>query len=604
MHRDYSTDFRQSMRESGIHYDGEILNNEKCNRFPGIGKPKSNTDGWYIFKGDHGAFGDWSSDISRRWVADDSTFSSKEKSQLQAKTLTLREEVYTQSAKMAQEAWSQLELKGISEYLEKKCLNSTSSLDIRFYRDHEEAYIAVPIRDTKGALCSFEKIYDHGLWHSQGGKRGFKGGKRKGNFHVFGKLTPHASVYITEGFATGASVHLATNLPTIVCFGINNIELVVQNLRQAHPTISLRIAGDVNDKDRTNVIAQGLGISTFFPTFSNPEGNLKDWNDLHVHEGLEAVVKQLIDDVEQADILIDAQQWLTLELPPQRYLVSPIIAEKSLTMLYAERGIGKTFVALNMAMALANGCSVFGSKWKVNAPTKVLYIDGEMPAQAFQQRIRGLALNHQKTHENSYFSNLVTYSADVQNSPLANIATPEGQAKVDTLLKRAGNVQVLILDNLSCLARGGDDNEGESWLPIQEWLIRLRSSGLAVLILHHSNKSGGQRGTSRREDVLDTVITLKRPADYMTDQGARFQIHFEKTRGFHGEDALGFEVWLKNSEKRYHWAVTNYQDMVANQIVAAFEAGLKARDIEGELNLKKIQFARLIQDLRRSGRIE
>jgi putative DNA primase/helicase len=35
-----------------------------------------------------------------------------------------------------------------------------------------------------------------------------------------------------------------------------------------------------------------------------------------------------------------------------------------------------------------------------------------------------------------------------------------------------------------------------------------------LLIVHHTGKGGEQRGTSRREDVLDTSISLRRPADY------------------------------------------------------------------------------------------
>jgi len=37
-------------------------------------------------------------------------------------------------------------------------------------------------------------------------------------------------------------------------------------------------------------------------------------------------------------------------------------------------------------------------------------------------------------------------------------------------------------------------------------------------------KAGGQqRGTSKGEDVMDSVIALKRPDDYTAKQGARFE---------------------------------------------------------------------------------
>ena len=74
-----------------------------------------------------------------------------------------------------------------------------------------------------------------------------------------------------------------------------------------------------------------------------------------------------------------------------------------------------------------------------------------------------------------------------------------------------------------------------------------------MLVIHHGGKSGMQRGTSRKEDVLDTVIGLRKPPDYQADQGARFEIHFEKARGFYGPEAEPFEArlmgdqWLESS---------------------------------------------------------
>jgi hypothetical protein len=53
-----------------------------------------------------------------------------------------------------------------------------------------------------------------------------------------------------------------------------------------------------------------------------------------------------------------------------------------------------------------------------------------------------------------------------------------------------------------------------------------------------------QRGTSPREDILDTVIPLKRPPDYTPENGASFEVHFEKSRGFYGYDSKLFEASL------------------------------------------------------------
>ena len=110
---------------------------------------------------------------------------------------------------------------------------------------------------------------------------------------------------------------------------------------------------------------------------------------------------------------------------------------------------------------------------------------------------------------------------------MPNLATPAGQALLDPLLS---GVSLIVIDNISTLASAGHDNDAESWTPVQGWLLKLRRRGLSVLLIHHAGKGGQQRGTSRREDVLDTVIALRHPADYMPTEGARFNVHIEKAR--------------------------------------------------------------------------
>ena len=92
------------------------------------------------------------------------------------------------------------------------------------------------------------------------------------------------------------------------------------------------------------------------------------------------------------------------------------------------------------------------------------------------------------------------------------------------------------------------ENEGEGWLPVQDWALDLRRRGISVLFVHHAGKAGAQRGTSRREDLLDSVVTLKHPADYNPSEGLRCDVHYEKARGFYGDEALPFEVKLQKGK--------------------------------------------------------
>jgi hypothetical protein len=79
---------------------------------------------------------------------------------------------------------------------------------------------------------------------------------------------------------------------------------------------------------------------------------------------------------------------------------------------------------------------------------------------------------------------------------------------------------------------------------MQAWLLRLRRIGKTVLLIHHAGQGENARGTSKREDVLDTVISLKRPENYLPSEGARFEVHLTKARSVSGEGAQPFEAKL------------------------------------------------------------
>jgi hypothetical protein len=203
-------------------------------------------------------------------------------------------------------------------------------------------------------------------------------------------------------------------------------------------------------------------------------------------------------------------------------------------MLYAPRGVGKTHLALRIAHAVATGGALLG--WDAPEPKRVLFVDGEMPAVALQERLR--AMRDVAGRAGGWLSIL---SADDQEGGVPDLAQAAGQRALEPVI---GDASLIVLDNLSTLLRSGVENEAESWAGFQTWLLGQRRAGRSVLMVHHAGKGGDQRGTSKREDVLDTVIRLDRPDGYTAAQGARFNVSFTKARGFHGADAEPFEASL------------------------------------------------------------
>lgn len=269
----------------------------------------------------------------------------------------------------------------------------------------------------------------------------------------------------------------------------------------------------------------------------------------------------------------DVREFVRMPIPPRDVLLAPWLESASLAMVYAARGVGKTHFAMHLAHAVATGGAFL--KWKAPKPVPVLYVDGEMPAPAMQERWK--ALFDAGGEPEAGLLRLV--SRDLQPfADMPNLASAEGQERIAA---HVGEAKVIILDNLSSLMHGAKENEAEGWEPVGQWAIRQRAQGRTLLFVHHAGKSGGQRGTSKREDLLDVVINLQRPQDYRPEDGARFAVRFEKARSLHGAAVAPFEVQLDEGA----WNVSD--DEAEDRLLELHRQGLSLSQIGAELGCDK-----------------
>jgi putative DNA primase/helicase len=576
----YEQQFLQSMVDAGIDFKGPIIADGEIHRFAPIGKRER--DGWYVFFGLAGVFGDWSQGIRELWSLKGNGIAPSNTEEIQVHIQNAKRRAAEEMLRKQEEVsitalalWEASSSTVQSPYLERK---KVDALGVRF----EGSNLIVPLRDISGKLWSLQTI------HPDGTKRFLAGGRKTGCFHLIGSPKAGGPLYVAEGYATGASLHRATGNPVAIAFDAGNLEPVVEALTKAYSQTSLILAGDEDQWKDKNVgrktaeeVAKKYGCSVVFPTFKNTATYPTDFNDLHVLEGLEEVKRQLDLSASLTTLkALNVRDLLSLDIPPREMILSPILPEQGLTMIHAPRGIGKTHVSLMIAYAVATGGSVFNGKWQTNTPRKVLFVDGEMPLVVMQERLAKIVNSTEA--DSIKDDNLLIITPDMQNQGISDLSTLEGQRSIEEHLK---DVKLLILDNHSALCRRGRENESESWIPLQEWFLTLRRRGISVLLIHHSNKAGGQRGTSRKEDLLDTVITLRKPESYDPKEGARFEVHYEKARGFHGEEAAPFEAALKEDNGKFIWTVQSIENIQLDQILSLHKEGLTQREIAEELGL-------------------
>jgi hypothetical protein len=284
--------------------------------------------------------------------------------------------------------------------------------------------------------------------------------------------------------------------------------------------------------------------------------------------------------------VVNAQELLTMQIPPREHILEPIVLTQSTNMLFSKRGVGKTLMSLGIASAVAAGAAFL--RWRVPKPRKVLYVDGEMPAVAMQQRFASIVDGMDGEISAPSYFRLIT--PDLQADPMPSLSGTMGQRLIEDQIEDS---EFIILDNISTLTTAGKENEAESWLPIQQWVLSLRRRGISVLLIHHAGRNGEQRGTSRREDVLDTMITLRHPEDYTPTDGARFQVHFTKARNSDGTDVEPFEVQMRTENGAAIWTMSSIEDAIQAQVFNLLDEGLSIREIAEELHIHRSKVERI-----------
>lgn len=242
-----------------------------------------------------------------------------------------------------------------------------------------------------------------------------------------------------------------------------------------------------------------------------------------------------------------SEEVVLKDFPKKKYFLKPIFFPGSLTMLFASPGIGKTFTALWMAAAVAG--EGYFLKWKSEARGRVLYVDGEMGLEGMQSRFNQLiaGIDFELNSKSIDF-----ISPDETNQ--GEIPLISDLASHAAYMKAMEKRDLVIFDNYDCLtSRSGRQNDEDVWSSSWKLIKKLRAAGKSILIIHHAGKAGNQLGTSKKEQPLDFMIELKRPATYEPSDGAAFELKFTKVRGLKGEDVENLLVNLTECENGIKW---------------------------------------------------
>jgi len=410
-------------------------------------------------------------------------------------------------------------------------------------------------------------------------------------------IAEHRTVYVVEGEKDVETLRRLGLTATCCCGGAcdkpaNWLPQYTETLRGAE--VAILPDNDEPGRKHANIVLEALeGVAKQVRVVDLPDlppkGDVSDWVQAG---GTAEQLEQLSHEPEL--VVVDLLDFLQMELPEKELIVEPWLRCQDLVMIHAWRGAGKTWFTGDVAIGIATLSECVA--WKVAKQQRVLYVDGELPGAMLQKRFAQIAANKSQGCEHGWFQVL---TPDLQPKFRPSLKTPAARARFRDIINLY-KPEVIFLDNLSCLY-GGEENDAAAWDEMQELLLMLRSDGRAVLLVHHSAKTGVQRGTSRREDVLDTVIHLVRPNDYRNTDGARFEVRFEKVR----EDAsqlTEFEAKLETyTDGSMHWSILDLDTSTAKQMARLMQEGLTKNEAMKELGISRSTAWRAVKKAEEKG---
>jgi hypothetical protein len=207
------------------------------------------------------------------------------------------------------------------------------------------------------------------------------------------------------------------------------------------------------------------------------------------------------------------------------YLVDGILPKQAIIILHGRGGIGKTWLAFQIAEAVATGTPFIGN---ITQQVPVIYIDFENPSPVLVDRTRALNIQHVRFW---HISNT--------DQPPPHLDSPEV-----TLLESLPSGSLIIIDTLRS-SHLGDENDSRDIAAVLATLKHLREKGFTLLLLHHTAKGNNQKykGSTAILDLADHELNLCEADKKEGEQDHYFKLHTpQKSRYQTDELTLDFDL--------------------------------------------------------------
>lgn len=216
---------------------------------------------------------------------------------------------------------------------------------------------------------------------------------------------------------------------------------------------------------------------------------------------------------------------------PLKWVLPGIIAESACGLLVAPPKVGKTRVAIEMALGLATGRRPLGVSVRRQQPVGFLSLeDGEY---LFAERVSAGLNGSQGRQAYHWDGHIRRDGASLLWEPpkpmslfthfsSADLSTPEDQARLRDVIESHG-LRLVIIDTLSiAIGKANVSDQKEMYAILTPIKDIAKATGCAVMFIHHTRKRVFEKGESIQESILgatalhgwsDFIMSLAPPAE-------------------------------------------------------------------------------------------
>lgn len=243
---------------------------------------------------------------------------------------------------------------------------------------------------------------------------------------------------------------------------------------------------------------------------------------------------------------VRAADFVAADVTAPRYLVEGIWPEQAIGFISGQPKVFKSFLALDLAFALASG-GMFLGRYQAPQPQRVLVIQNESSRSAFRDRLRSIG---------NRFGGIPEELCVITNYPILL----DDETWIERMNRDLERIRpaLMILDPLASMSSADENSAtevGDIVRLLREWRDKYE---MAICIVHHTVKDGSGRrsgnklrGSGALYGAAEVVVSMERPDDDAPRIAVRIEMkETESPKPFFAEFIPeGSELRIQNAEQ-------------------------------------------------------